>query len=50
MSDFIGIYDFGLEIACNKIIEFFEHEYDESKSNTSGLKYFNRNRQKICAT
>ena len=50
ISDFIGIYDFGREIDCDKIIDFFEHEYDELKSRTGGLKYFNRNRQKICAT
>ena len=50
MHDFIQTYDFGLENACQKIIDFFEREYDEGKSRTGGLKFFNKNRQKICAT
>ena len=50
LHDFIQIYDFGLELACQKIIDFFERDYDEEKTRTGGLKFFNKNRQKICAT
>ena len=50
MYDFIETYDFGLELDCQKVINFFERVYDEGKSRTGGLKFFNKNRQKICAT
>ena len=50
MHDFIETYDFGLELDCQKVINFFESVYDEGKSRTGGLKFFNKNRQKICAT
>ena len=50
MHDFIQTYDLELEDVCQKIIDFFEREYDEGKSRTGGLKFFNKNRQKICAT
>jgi len=50
LYDFIETYDFGLELDCQKVINFFEREYDEEKSRTGGLKFFNKNRQKICAT
>ena len=50
MYDFIETYDFGLELDCQKVINFFESVYDEGKSRTGGLKFFNKNRQKICAT
>ena len=50
MHDFIETYDFGLELDCQKVINFFESVYDEEKSRTGGLKFFNKNRQKICAT
>ena len=50
MYDFIETYDFGLELDCQKVINFFESVYDEEKSRTGGLKFFNKNRQKICAT
>ena len=35
---------------CERIIEFFESVYDEKSSKDSGLAYFNKNRQKVCAT
>ena len=35
---------------CKTVINFFEDIYDENSSKTSGLKYFNKARQKICAT
>ena len=50
LHDFIQTYDLELEDVCQKIIDFFEREYDEGKSRTGGLKFFNKNRQKICAT
>ena len=50
MYDFIETYDFGLELDCQKVINFFESVYDEGKSRTGVLKFFNKNRQKICAT
>jgi prolyl 4-hydroxylase len=50
LYDFIETYDFGLELSCQKVINFFEREYDEEKSRTGGLKFFNKKRQKICAT
>ena len=50
MYDFIETYDFGLELDCQKVLNFFERVYDEGKSRTGGLKFFNKNRQKICAT
>ena len=43
-------FQLGLALACLRIIEFFEREYDEEKTRTGGLKFFNKNRQKICAT
>ncbi|HIC76837.1 MAG TPA: hypothetical protein EYO89_03105, partial [Candidatus Dadabacteria bacterium] len=35
---------------CERIIQFFESVYDDNASKDSGLAYFNKNRQKVCAT
>ena len=48
-SDFIEVYDFGRESDAEKIVEFFESVYD-GKSTSGGLKYFNKNRQRVCAS
>ena len=57
--DFIEVYDFGSENGfawphlqdrqAKKIVEFFESVYD-GKTTSGGLKYFNKNRQRICAS
>ena len=57
--DFIEFYDLATRIVgydvprerdCETIVDFFEDTYDEKSSKSSGLKYFNKTRQKICAT
>ncbi len=48
-SDFIEVYDVGRESDAEKIVEFFESVYD-GKSTSGGLKYFNKNRQRVCAS
>ncbi len=48
LHDFLEIYDDDYTYdACSKIVEFFEQSYTPK---SSGLKAFNRNRKKICAT
>ena len=47
LYDFLEIYDVDNNDACDEIIKFFEQAYVPQ---SSGLKAFNRNRQKICST
>ena len=47
LYDFIEIYDTSQISICENIVSFFERVYVPK---SSGLKAFNRNRQKICAT
>ena len=47
MHNFIGIYDISPISDCDNIVRFFEKTYVPK---SSGLKVFNRNRQKICST
>ena len=48
MHDFLEIYDDDYTYAtCDEIIKFFDQTYIPK---SSGLKVFNRNRQKICST
>ena len=47
MHDFIETYDISPISDCDNIVRFFEKTYVPK---SSGLKAFNRNRQKICST
>ena len=47
LYDFIEIYDTSQISICENIVSFFERSYIPK---SSGLKAFNRNRQKVCAT
>ena len=48
MHDFIEIYDdHYIHATCDEIIKFFDQVYIPKPS---GLKTFNRNRQKVCST
>ena len=47
MHDFIEIYDISPISDCDNIVRFFEKTYVPK---SSGLKSFNRNRQKVCST
>ena len=58
-EDFLEVYDLATRLVgydmprerdCETVVEFFEDTYDENRSKSSGLKYFNKTRQKICAT
>ena len=49
-DDFIEVYDYKFGGDCEDAIRYFESVYDESSSKSGGLSYFNRNRQKICAS
>ena len=50
LYDFIEIYDNEKIDDCAKIVNYFDSVYDESSSKSSGLAFFNRGRQKVCAT
>ena len=56
MHDFLEVYDYKFngccdrEHSCENAIKHFESVYDESSSKSAGLSYFNKNRQKICAS
>jgi len=50
LYDFVEIYDGGKPQACASIVNYFESVYDEGSSRNSGLAFFNRSRQKVCAT
>ena len=47
MHDFIETYDISPISDCDNIVRFFEKTYVPK---SSGLKAFNRNRQKVCST
>ena len=47
MHDFVETYDISPISDCDNIVRFFEKTYVPK---SSGLKVFNRNRQKICST
>ena len=55
-NDFLEVYDYKFsgccdrEHSCEYAIKLFESVYDESSSKSGGLSYFNKNRQKICAS
>lgn len=50
LYDFIEIYDNEKIDDCAKIVNYFDSVYDETSSKSSGLAFFNRGRQKVCAT
>ena len=50
LYDFVEIYDDDKPQACASIVNYFESVYDEGSSRNSGLAFFNRSRQKVCAT
>ena len=50
LYDFVEIYDADQSEVFTSIVNYFESVYDEDSSRSSGLAYFNRKRQKICAT
>ena len=50
LYDFVEIYDDDKSDACASIVNYFESVYDEGSSRNSGLAFFNRSRQKVCAT
>ena len=50
MNDFLEVYDYLFDGCCEDAIKYFEFVYDESSSKSAGLSYFNKNRQKICAS
>ena len=48
-NDFLESYDYYKpEQDCRNIIKYFEHMCDKSRSKTSGLAFFNKNRNKVC--
>ena len=53
MHDFLEVYDYYEPEAqqdCENIIKCFEAQVDKSHSKTSGLAFFNKNRNKVCST
>jgi len=50
MNDFLEVYDYKFNDCCEDAIKYFESVYDEISSKSAGLSYFNKNRQKICAS
>jgi len=50
LYDFVEIYDDDKSDDCASIVNYFESVYDEGSSRNSGLAFFNRSRQKVCAT